>query len=161
MLWQVSKSLSVPTIFINRKVLFVFLKIEFSSRNFWRDKDWKFSFVEKAVGSQEIDVFWFYNVELAAIRKLCKCNYLQINRSESGHFKVRIRSNPGQIQVIFWLYPIFRIYYFFIKIVNSGFLRYGKLDDLYLSWDDPYLRRLFLPKRTKTVLFQVFYSVIS
>ena len=67
------------------------------SRNIWRDKDWKISFMRKAVGSQEIDVFWFYNVELAAIRKLCKWNYHQIRRSDSGHFKVRIRSNPGHI----------------------------------------------------------------
>ena len=56
------------------------------------EKDWKLSW--KAVGSQEIDVFWFYNVELAAIRKLCKCNYLQIRHSD---VKVRIRSNPGHI----------------------------------------------------------------
>ena len=32
---------------------------------------------------------------------MCKWNYLQIRRSESGHFKVRIRSNPGHILTLF------------------------------------------------------------
>ena len=52
--------------------------------------------MQEAVGSQEIGVFWFYNVELAAIRKLCKWNYLQIERFDSSHVKVILGSKPGQ-----------------------------------------------------------------
>ena len=79
---------------------------------FLPDKGWKFLYFQEAVGSQEIGVFWFYNVELAAIRKLCKWNYLQIERFDSSRVKVIMGSKPGQNIT---LTIAKKKYYFFIK----------------------------------------------